>query len=236
MTDTDQLKLAAAQVAADLVEPGMLVGLGSGSTARAFVDALGARVRKGLNISAVASSKLTARRAELKGIKLVPFDTALDLAVDGADAIELCSLAAIKGLGGALVRERLVAQSAARFILIADKSKAHSSLRNCPPTMPIPVEILTYGWNLTVQTLKQFGSPELRTTEGNIPFVSDNGNHIVDVYHWCQHPIEELASNMKALAGVVDHGIFLNLATEAIIASPGGIRRYSAGRCDLASK
>lgn len=221
--EIERLKQAAGQCAAALVEDGMRVGLGSGSTARAFVEALGVRVKSGLRVVAVASSERTAEVARAAGIDIVELDAPLDLAVDGADAIERGTLAAIKGLGGALVRERLVAQAATRFVLIADDSKLYDRLQDSQDGIPVPVEILPFGWKLTRERLFAFGEPKLRQGASGKPFLSDNGNMILDLYGCDLSEPGELAARIKAIAGVVDHGLFVGMASAAVIAGAGGI-------------
>jgi ribose 5-phosphate isomerase A len=224
-----EMKRAAGRAAAHMVEDGMRVGLGSGSTARAFVEALGERVREGLSITAIASSKKTAELARGAGIRVAEHDSPLDLAVDGADAIERDTLTAIKGLGGALVRERLIAQAAVSFVLIADDSKLFDRLSDSQPAVPIPVEILPFGWKLTHQRLASFGNPVLRVDARGEPFCSDNGNLILDLYGCDYGSPDDVAARIKAISGVVDHGLFLHLATVAIIASPLGISTIKVG-------
>jgi len=223
------LKRAAGERAAELVEDGMRVGLGSGSTALAFVGALGQRTRDGLRVTAVATSEQTAEAARSAGIELVQLDAPLDLAVDGADAIERGSLAAIKGLGGALVRERLVAEAARRFVLIADDSKLVDHLVESQPDIPIPVEVLPFGWQLTGARLSAYGEPKLRGSEAGKPFVSDNGNLILDLFGCDWREPATLAARLKATTGVVDHGLFLGLASTALIATPAGVAVLNAG-------
>lgn len=216
-------KQAAAQAAANLVRDGMRVGLGSGSTAHAFVECLGRRVNDGLGITAVASSTSTADLARSVGIPVAEHDTALDIAVDGADAVEHGSLAAIKGLGGALVRERLVAEAAFEFVLIVDESKLFDQLSDSQPDVPVPVEILPFGWKLTRDRLTAFGEPRLRVDAKRVPNKTDNGNLIVDLHDCDYASLDELASGIKMLSGVVDHGLFLGLATTAIVGTVEGV-------------
>ncbi len=223
--DIDTLKRLAGESAADLVQDGMRIGLGSGSTARAFVEALGKRVGDGLVVTAVASSRATSDLARSCGISLADHDAPLDLAVDGADAIDKRTLAAIKGLGGALVRERLIAQAAVSFILIADDSKTFEDLSNSQPGIPIPVEVLPFGWKLTHQRLAVFGNPVLRLTPDGQPFLTDNGNLILDLFGCDFGSLDELSIQIKAVSGVVDHGLFLHLATAAMIASSDGVQQ-----------
>ncbi|MEZ4520093.1 MAG: ribose-5-phosphate isomerase RpiA [Thermomicrobiales bacterium] len=221
--NSEEQKRQVGKVAAARVKDGMRIGLGSGTTARAFVRALGERVSSGLEITAVASSTQTAVLAAEVGIEIVKHDSPIDLAVDGADAIARDSLAAIKGLGGALVRERLVAESAAEFLIIADESKLFHRLDDSQPELPVPVEILPFGWELTRARLAALGTPRLRSGDSQAPFVTDNGNYILDMFECDYSSLVNLAGQIKAMTGVVDHGLFLNLASAAIIGTPDGV-------------
>jgi ribose 5-phosphate isomerase A len=213
----EQQKQRVGERAAELVEDGSIVGLGSGSTALEFVRALGRRVQDGLNIRAVASSWQTARAAEDQGIRLIDLTGPLDIVVDGADAIERGTLHAIKGLGGSLMREKLVAEASERLVLIADHRKIVGTLSESQPGIPLPVEVVSFGWERTRDLLKRFGDPVLREVDGQ-PFVTDNSNLILDLFHADYSDVTALANEIKLLTGVVDHGFFLNMATEAIIA------------------
>ena len=204
----------------------MRVGLGSGTTAAYFVRALGARVAAGLSVTGVASSDRTRRIASEVGVPLGELDAAVDLAADGADAIELGTLNAIKGLGGALVREKLIAEHAARFVLIADISKLMTELSVSRPAVPVPVEVLPFGWRLTQRALASFGEPRLRVAH-DAPFISDNGNLVLDLYEADYTDVNSLAFALKAIHGVVGHGLFIGIAGEAIIAGRSGIQRLT---------
>lgn len=208
--------------AAELVEDGMVIGLGSGSTALAFVRALGERIATGLSITAVSSSVRTSQVALEVGIELIDLQGRLDLAVDGADIIERGSLCAIKGLGGALTREKLVALAADRFILVGDGSKVVDQLAESQPGLPVPVEVVPFGWELTRERLQLHGEPRLRM-DGDNPFITDNGNLILDVHGMNYDLLPDLARAIKEITGVVEHGLFLNMAAMAIIAGDGHI-------------
>ncbi len=219
----DEMKIAAAEAAADLIEPGMSVGLGSGSTARAFVHALGRRVNAGLKISAVASSVTTANLACQFGIPLRDLDGPLDIAVDGADAVARHSLSAIKGLGGALTRERIVAEAAQRFMLIIDETKLCDRLDQTLDRIPIPIAIIPFGSNRTFDGLWQYGEPELRLQGDGSAYQTDEGNYIVDVRRVHYRPLDALANELKLRTGIVDHGLFINLATHALVGTESGV-------------
>lgn len=211
-------KRQAAEAAAALVEDGMTVGLGSGSTAELFVRALGQRMVAGLRVQGVASSSRTARVAAEVGLPLIELDRRLDLAVDGADAIERGTLNAIKGLGGALTREKLVALAADRFVLIGDRSKLVERLCDRQAELPVPVEVLQFGWKITARRLEALGRPVLRM-QANEPFITDNGNVILDLYAAPLDRPTDLATTLHALPGVIDHGLFLQMAQCAFIAT-----------------
>jgi ribose 5-phosphate isomerase A len=219
----DEMKIAAAEAAADLIEPGMSVGLGSGSTARAFVHALGRRVNAGLKINAVASSITTAKLACQFGIPLGDLDGPLDIAVDGADAVARRSLSAIKGLGGALTRERIVAEAARQFVLIVDETKLCDRLDQTLDRIAIPVAIVPFGSNRTLDRLSQYGEPELRLQHDGSAYQTDEGNYIVDLRRVRNRPLNELANELKLLTGIVDHGLFIDLATHALVGTQNGV-------------
>lgn len=222
MIDAAQLKREVAERAAALVVDGMRIGLGSGTTAEAFVRSLEPRLSAGLRIEGVASSERTARLAIDVGLPLVELTASLDLAVDGADAIERGTLTAIKGLGGALTREKIIAHAARRFILIADDSKLVDRLSAVIPRVPIPVEVLSFGWRVTQEQLAFLGTPRLRERAG-MPVITDNGNYILDLYVDQLSDPESLGHTLHGMTGVVEHGLFVNLATLAIVSSADGI-------------
>ncbi|MFW6074821.1 MAG: ribose-5-phosphate isomerase RpiA [Chloroflexota bacterium] len=223
MASIAELKRDAGRRAVEFVEDGMSVGLGSGSTAREFVRALAERLQQeDLTIRAVASSEGTEKLAGELGIPLVEHEEPLDLAIDGADAVERDTLAAIKGLGGALVREKLIAQAAVRFVLVVDESKVYTRFTQSHPDIPVPVEVLPFGWKLTHQRLAHLGNPVLRERSDE-PFISDNGNLILDLYGCDFQDVLSLAQQIKVISGVVDHGLFCNLVTDAVVAKESGI-------------
>lgn len=226
MVTAEEQKQQAGEQAALLVKDGMTVGLGSGTTAMAFVRALGKRVNAGLRMRAVSSSVLTSQLAHAAGIELIELDARLDLAVDGADAIERGSLCAIKGLGGALTREKLVAVAADQFVLVGDASKIFGRLAESQPGVPIPVEVLPFAWQLTCSRLALLGDPVLRMFDEK-PFITDNGNLILDLYEADYGQIPDLANAIKEITGVVEHGLFLNMASRAIVAGEDGVEEMT---------
>ncbi|MEL7488009.1 MAG: ribose-5-phosphate isomerase RpiA [Pseudomonadota bacterium] len=230
--DANDLKRRAAAAALDLVEPDMILGLGTGSTAAAFVDQLGERVRDGLSVSGIATSEATRAQAASVGVDIIEPDetTEIDLAVDGADEIGP-RLALIKGGGGALLREKIIADAAKKFVVIADASKRVATLG----AFPLPVEIDQFSWGLTVKRLREalgdagFDQPTLTLRAGanGAPFLSDGGNFIID----CKlGRIEDPAAPdlaLRALPGVVETGLFIGIADTAFVADENGVERLS---------
>ncbi|HEU5430139.1 MAG TPA: ribose-5-phosphate isomerase RpiA [Thermomicrobiales bacterium] len=214
-------RAAVGEAAAAEVRPGMVVGLGTGTTADAFLRALGRRVAGGLAMTGVATSDRTAALATELGIPLTTLDGVgrLDLGVDGADEIDP-QLDAVKGRGGALLREKLVALACADYLLIA---AAEKRVERLGARLPLPVEVVPFGWLHTAARLRPLGlEPRLRIGDGGEPFRSDSGNLILD----CDTgPIVDpaaLARSIKSIAGVVDHGLFIGLAQRVFFAEPDG--------------
>lgn len=226
MDDAQRGKEAAARHAAGLVEDGMLVGLGTGSTAALFVHALGERVRAGLRMQGVPTSESTARLAAAEGITLTTLEQhpRLDLDVDGADAVDP-ALNLLKGLGGALLREKIVAAAAARFVVIADESKLVAALSAAPL---VPVEVIPFGWTRTAAALAALGAQVTRRARPDAagePFVTDGGHYVLDCRFADLSDPAATAARIKLLTGVVDHGLFIGMASEAIVgAADGSVR------------
>ncbi len=222
----EALKRAAGERAAALVEDGMRLGLGSGSTAAAFVAALGQRVRGGLRVVGVPTSERTRVQAEREGIPLTTLDECpeLDLAVDGADEID-GDLRLIKGGGGALLREKIVAAASRRMIVIADASKRVERLGR----FPLPIEVVPFGLGATrravAAALQRAGcSGELHLRQAaDAVFETDGGHYILDAHLGQIAEPERLADALKSVPGVVEHGLFLGLASGAIIAGESGL-------------
>ena len=224
--DSDQQKRAAAARAVEFVRPGMRLGLGTGSTAKHLVDLLGERVRGGLDIVAVPTSEATHQQAVSCGIPLTTLDEtpALDLTIDGADEISP-DLTLIKGGGGALLREKIVASASARMIVIADESKCVAVLGR----FPLPVEIAPFGagaTRLAVQAVlrAQPGMLTLRKSEDGHAFVTDGGHFIVDAALGRIEDPREVARALSVVPGVIEHGLFVGLASTAVIGGPDGVR------------
>ncbi len=226
--NVEEQKRAAAARALDFVRPGMRLGLGTGSTACHFVDLLGERVKGGLDVVAVPTSEATRAQAERLGIKLTTLDEtpALDLTVDGADEIAP-DLTLIKGGGGALLREKIVASASARMLVIADQSKLVPQLGR----FPLPVEIVPFGALVTRRAVEAAtaacGSsvPALpRLTKDGHPFVTDGGHWLLDAKLERIAEPKMLAERLSAIPGVMEHGLFIGLAWAAIVAGPDGVR------------
>ncbi len=225
---SDALKRQAAARALDYVRPGMRLGLGTGSTARHFVALLGERVRAGLDVVGVPTSEATEADARRAGVPLTTLEAApqLDLTVDGADEIGP-DLALIKGGGGALLREKIVAAASAHMIVIADESKLVATLG----AFPLPIEIVPFGMAATElaigRALERLSLPvtlRLRTGSDGHAFVTDGGHRIIDAALGRIAAPDALAEALAAIPGVVEHGLFLRLAGTAIVAGETGIR------------
>lgn len=229
LLNANAMKRAAARTAAALVEDGMTVGLGSGSTSLEFVRALGDRVEAGLDIVAVASSQRTSDTARELRIPLTALEGRIDIAVDGADAVDTRSFDAVKGLGGALTRERIVAEAADTFILIVDESKLYPRLNDSLESIPIPVAIVPFGLKVTQNNLRKIGNPVLRLDGEGEPYRTDDNNFILDIFDAHFETLHDVARDIKATTGVVEHGLFLNLASLVIAGSRDGVIELRAG-------
>jgi ribose 5-phosphate isomerase A len=217
-------KQAAARRAALMVEDGMHIGLGTGTTAEELLHALGARCREGLTIVGVATSRATEALAREYGIPLSRLDERhqrLDLYIDGADEVDP-DLNLIKGHGGALLREKMVATASDRFVVMIDESKRVQRLGE---KSPVPVEVVQFGWLATKHRLEDLGlSAELRPGDHGRPYVTSNHNYILD----CQAPPDldlaggQVAEAIKLQTGVVEHGLFLGMAATVVVGVGSG--------------
>jgi ribose 5-phosphate isomerase A len=226
-------KRDAAAGALDFVRPGMRLGLGTGSTARPFVEMLGERVRAGLDVIAVPTSEATRQQAEQCGIRLTTLDETpeLDLTVDGADEIAP-DLTLIKGGGGALLREKIVAAASARMVVIADSSKWVATLGR----FPLPIEVVPFGLGATERAIVaalaatgNAGPLNVRRDKAGHAFVTDGGHFILDAALGTIADPRSLAARLTAIPGVVEHGLFIGLASVAVIAGPEGRRIVERG-------
>jgi ribose 5-phosphate isomerase A len=210
--------------AAELVQPNSRVGLGSGSTAEAFVRALGGRVADGLRIETVATSNSTERLAHDYGIPLVPIESVseIDLGIDGADEITP-ALDLTKGRGGALLFEKLVARACRRFVVIAADEKLVDKLGQ---RMPLPVEVVPFAWNHTAAHMEALGfKVTLRMRDAgqpSDPYVTDGGHYILDCATGAIDDPRDIGSRIKATPGVVDHGLFVGMTTGGLIVDGAG--------------
>jgi ribose 5-phosphate isomerase A len=225
---SDDPKRVAALSALAYVRDEMVVGLGSGSTAEMFVAELGERVRAGLRVVGVPTSRKTEALARRLGVRLADLDDhqGIDVTIDGADEIDARTFHVIKGRGGSLLREKLVAAATNHEIIIADDSKLASTLGE---RQPVPVEVVRFGWRRTAEALKRLGcEPTLRSV-GGAPVVSDEGHHILDCRFPPIHEPEQLAREIKAIIGVVEHGLFIGLVHRLVIASRAGVKIFERG-------
>lgn len=228
MTTEERIAILA-EHAAGVIEDGMTVGLGSGSTAEAVVRALGKRVAGGLRVTGVATSSTTERLATSSGITLCALDdvAGLDLGIDGADEIDP-HLNLVKGRGGALLWEKLVAQACERFIVVSSFEKLVQQLGT---RMPLPVEVIPYGCKQTIRRIEALGcTAKLRLVAGSDePYRTDGGHVIVDCTTGAIAEPSSFAYALKAITGVVDHGLFIDLATSAMIVDEAGhVRELTA--------
>jgi len=231
VADAEKLKHAAAR-AIEFVRPGMRLGLGTGSTAKHFVALLAERVRGGLDIVGVPTSEATRQDAERQGVPLTTLEDTpeLDLTVDGADEIAP-DLALIKGGGGALLREKIVAAASGRMLVIADESKFVPVLGR----FPLPIEIVPFGVEPTRRAVEAAahacdcpGGAALRRTREGHAFVTDGGHLLLDAALVRIPDPASLARRLAAIPGVMEHGLFVGLAHIAIIAGPDGVRIVEA--------
>jgi len=225
----NQLKQAAAESAAAQVREGMIVGLGSGSTATLAVHAIGRRVSQGLRINGIPTSEQTAQLARELGIPLTTLGerTQIDMTIDGADEVELGTLNLIKGLGGALLREKIVASATARFVIIVDETKLVPQLGTHDG---VPVEVIPFGWQTTDARLRKLGAqPRMRMQPGGEPYLTDGGHYILDCSFGPIASSADLAQALDGTVGVVEHGLFIGMTSQVVIGGREGVRTLNAG-------
>lgn len=226
ITGPEAMKRAAALRALALVDSGMLLGLGTGSTARWLVEELGRALARGelTDVRGVATSKHTEAQAAGLGIHLVDLPPeGVDLAIDGMDELT-AGLDAIKGLGGALTREKIVAAAAKRFVLIGDASKLVAHLGE---KAPLPVEVVRFGRLRTERLLAELGGEVRQRLAGTEPFVTDNGNLVYDIHFRAPFDAPSLAARLANTPGVVEHGLFLGTAERAFVATATGVEEVT---------
>lgn len=220
--DMLNFKQLAGEYAANFVKDGMKVGLGTGSTVYWTIQKLGERVKEGLSFQAVPTSKETEVLAKQLNISLISLNDvqSLDLTIDGADEID-ANLQLIKGGGGALLREKIVATSSKELIIIADESKLVTHLG----TFPLPVEIIPFSWKQTERKIQSLGCQTTLRLKNNETFITDNNNMIIDCIfpHNITNPAN-LHTQLKMITGVVETGLFVNMTSKAIIGTKNGIK------------
>ncbi|HSH79309.1 MAG TPA: ribose-5-phosphate isomerase RpiA [Herpetosiphonaceae bacterium] len=221
--DQDEQKREAATATAALVQPGMRLGLGSGSTVRLVVEMLAARASRNevhdlVIVAASSTTEAALRRASLPVYSLDDHPR-LDLAIDGADEVD-ASLAMIKGGGGALLRERIVLAAARERVIAVDASKIVPILGS---QWPVPVEVARFGWRVAEDALRQLGAQPVLRMERALPVVTDEGNYLLDCAFGPIHDPRQLAASIAGLPGVMAHGIFLDLVDRLLIAGRDGV-------------
>lgn len=229
-TVRDALKRAAAEAAVALVEDGMIVGLGTGSTASFAVEALGGRYREGLRFLGIPTSGQIATRAIALGIPLTSFaqHRRIDLTIDGADEVERGTLNLIKGLGGALLREKIVASASRRLAIVVDGTKLVDHLGT---RTPVPVEAVAFGLEATHAALESLGARvQLRVSPTGDAFVTDGGNRILDCAFGAVADPAMLETRIKRVVGVVESGLFIGRADLVFVADADGVHRLEPAR------
>jgi ribose 5-phosphate isomerase A len=214
MNAQDQKKKLVGEKAAEFVEEGMVVGLGSGTTIYWLMKRLGERVQQGLKISGVPSSKKTERWAQEFGIPLTDFSNLekIDIAIDGTNEVD-SQFHLIKGGGGSLVREKIINAFSEQLVIIADEEKICERLGR----HPLPIEIVPFGWEVTSKRVEKLGCKADLRMQNNQPFISDNGNYIVDCqFDSIENPIE-LHKHLKLVVGVIETGLFCNMVDTLVI-------------------
>ena len=226
----DALKREAAEAAVALVQDGMVVGLGTGSTATFAIEALAKRHRQGLRFVGIPTSERTAAEAAAEGIPLTSFAVhrAIDLTIDGADEVERGTLNLIKGLGGALLREKIVAAASRQLAIIVDGEKMVNRLGT---HAPVPVEVVEFGLEPTWAALEALGaSVRLRHSSAGDPFVTDSGNRILDCRFDAIIDPAQLEERIGRIVGVVESGLFINRADWVFVADAVGVHRLTSPR------
>jgi ribose 5-phosphate isomerase A len=225
LSAVDRCKQAAAEAAVAQLDDGIVVGLGSGSTATFAIAAMGKRVAaEGLRIIGIPTSEKSAAHARRAGIPLTTLGEhpRIDVTIDGADEVELGTLNLIKGGGGDLLREKIVAVASARMIIVVDESKLGDRLGR---HFAVPVEVEPFGWQSTRERLKKLGGdPKLRLAPDGRTFVTDGGHYILDIAFGPIASSAELDAKLNSVVGVIEHGLFIGLASQVIVGGANGIR------------
>jgi ribose 5-phosphate isomerase A len=224
---SDRLKQAAADAAAAQLENGSIVGLGSGSTASLAVSSIGRRVAQGLRITGIPTSEKTAGQARQLNIPLTTLGEypLIDVTIDGADEVERGTLNLIKGGGGNLLREKIVASASKRLVIVVDQSKLVPQLGT---HFKVPVEVAQFGWQSTAHRLEALkGNPVLRRGQDEQPYITDGGNYILDCAFGPIASASELAGELDSVVGVVEHGLFIGLTSHVFIGTPDGVNQLN---------
>lgn len=227
LSATDRLKQAAADAACAQLENGMLVGLGSGTTATLAVAAIGRRFKEGLRIIGVPTSEKTAEQARALNIPLATLGEypQIDVTIDGADEVELGTLELIKGGGGNLLREKIVASASKRLVIVVDQSKL---VRQLGTHFKVPVEVAQFGWQSTAHRLEGLkGNPGLRLGPDKQPFITDGGNYILDCAFGPIESAPALQRELDGVVGVVEHGLFIGMTSQVFIGTPDGVNQLN---------
>jgi ribose 5-phosphate isomerase A len=214
-----EAKKIAAECAVNYIQDGMIIGIGTGSTVYWAIQALGKRVQKGLHIQAIATSAQSDKMARELGIPMATFAEieAIDCTIDGADEVDN-KLNLIKGGGGALLREKMVASASKQLIIIVDESKMVNQLGK----FPLPVEVVKFGYELTARRLNKLDCTSKLRMRDNKPYITDNDNYIMDCeFGSIAHP-QKLHNQIKLLPGVIDNGLFVQMANQVIVGYPDG--------------
>ena len=220
--EREELKKLAGEEAVKHIEDGMIVGLGTGSTVEYTLREIGKRIKKGLKIQGIPTSVHTKRIAKEENIPLTNLEDnpEIDVTIDGADEVD-SSLNLIKGGGGALTREKIIAYHSKKLIIVVDDSKIVKALGI---DFPLPVEVIKFSWESTKKALEDFDcSVERRKIMGDEPFITDNGNYILDCEFERIDDPESLEKDINLIPGVVENGLFIGLATEVIVGGKQGI-------------
>jgi ribose 5-phosphate isomerase A len=218
----DRFKEAAAAAAATQLQDGMVVGLGSGTTATLAVAAIGRRVQQGLKIIGIPTSEKTAEQARLLNIPLSTLEerSAIDVTIDGADEVEAGTLSLVKGGGGNLLREKIVAVASSRMIVVVDERKVVGELGS----HALPVEVVPFGWKTTAKRLERIGAhPTLRLARNGQVFLTDGGHYILDCAFGSIPSARQLQADLDCIVGVVEHGLFIGIASQAIVGAATGV-------------
>ncbi len=226
--DIEALKKQAAKAAVDLIDNGMIVGLGSGSTAAYAVISLAERVKAGLKIKAIPTSEQTKLLAIRNSIELTSFaqNSTIDITIDGADQVELSSLNLIKGLGNALLREKIVARASKKLVIMVDERKIVDRLGN---KSPLPVEIIPFGWEVTQKAIEKFcPSSKLRLDKRGKPVITDSDHYVLDCLIPQINNAEKLDQDLKLITGVVETGLFIKMTNIVFVATESGLEQLQS--------